>query len=279
MIVSACRLSPNQIEEKLAGSETFVVRFRIPDAPSTSFQDIVYNKIEIQNEAIEDFVLLRSDKHPTYHLSVVVDDIEMRISHVVRGADHISNTPKQVLLYQAFGATLPQFAHVPLILGPDKSRLSKRHGATSVMSYKDMGFVPEAFRNFLALLGWSPDSKEYGDREMFDTADLIQAFTLDGISHNNAVFNVDKAVWFNSEYLKSMPSPELIPLVQFELEKAGLWKAEYENDEWFGQIVDLLRPRARMLTDFVSAGKAFTLAMTSSSIRRRSKRILKRIRH
>ena len=248
-------LSPDQIEAKLRATDAYVIRFRIPDSPSTSFDDIVFGKIEIQNETIEDFVLLRSDKHPTYHLSVVVDDIDMRISHVVRGADHISNTPKQVLLYQAFGSPLPQFAHVPLILGPDKSRLSKRHGATSVISYKDMGFLPEAFRNFLALLGWSPDSKSAG--EIFNTHDLIQAFSLEGISHNNAVFNLDKATWFNSEYIKSIPLADLIPHVRIELEKNGLWKDEYENSEWFGQIVELLRPRARLLPDFATAGRPY----------------------
>jgi len=248
---------PDQIQSRLAAGEPHIIRFRVPDKPSTSFKDIVFGNIDIQNETIEDFVLLRADKHPTYHLSVVVDDIDMRITHVVRGADHISNTPKQVLLYEAFGAALPQFAHVPLILGPDKSRLSKRHGATSVIAYKDMGFVPEAFRNFLALLGWSPDTNSHGVREIFNTEELIQAFALDGISRNNAVFNLDKAVWFNWEYIKAMPYSELIPLVRVELEKAGLWKSQYETSEWFKQVLDLLRARARMLGDFVSQGRPY----------------------
>lgn len=250
-------LTPDQIDSALAAGRPFAVRCRVPDRPATSFTDSVFGQIEVQHESIEDFVLLRSDGHPTYHLSVVVDDIDLRISHVVRGADHISNTPKQVLLYEAFGATLPQFAHVPLILGPDKSRLSKRHGATSVLAYKDQGFVPEAFRNFLALLGWSPSAKVYGDREIFNTADLIEAFTLEGISHNNAVFNLDKAVWFNTEYLKTLPLAELQPLVQTELEKAGLWQDEYATSEWFAQTIELLRPRTRMLADFATNGRPY----------------------
>ncbi|HZS48998.1 MAG TPA: glutamate--tRNA ligase [Blastocatellia bacterium] len=250
-------LSDDEAQSRLTAGQPYLVRFRVPDRQSTSFNDIVFGKIDIQNETIEDFALLRPNGHPTYHLSVVVDDIDMRITHVVRGADHISNTPKQVLLYEAFGSALPEFAHVPLILGPDKSRLSKRHGATSVMAYKDMGFVPEAFRNFLALLGWSPDPKTYGTREIFNTEELIQAFNLNGISHNNAVFNMDKAVWFNWEYIKSMPLSELIPLVRAELEKANLWKPEYENSNWFAQTVEMLRARTRMLPDFVSQGRPY----------------------
>ena len=143
---------------------------------TTSFTDLVHGPIAFDNAHIEDFVVLRSDDQPTYHLSVVADDMDMAITHVVRGDDHISNTPKQVLLYQAFGAAHPQFAHVPLILGPDKKRLSKRHGATSVMEYQRLGYLPEAMVNFLALLGWSPGD----DRELFTRDELIAAFTLDG---------------------------------------------------------------------------------------------------
>ena len=157
------------------------VRFKVPEG-SVTYTDAVFGEITVESDMIEDFVLLRSDKHPTYHLSVVVDDIDMRISHVIRGADHISNTPKQILLYRALGASLPVFAHVPLILGPDKTRLSKRHGATSVMAYQEQGIVPEAMRNFLALLGWAPGN----DQEMFEDQELIRAFSLQGISKANA---------------------------------------------------------------------------------------------
>src|SRR5208337_2971987 len=151
--------------------ESCAIRFAVPEIGTTSFDDAVFGRVEFSNSEIEDFVLLRSDSAPTYHLSVVVDDLEMRMTHIVRGADHLSNTPKQVMLYEALGALLPIFAHVPLILGPDKTRLSKRHGATSVIAYKEEGIVPEAFRNFLALLGWSPpDSSQeiLHDRELID---------------------------------------------------------------------------------------------------------------
>ena len=139
------------------------IRFAVPESGSTAFDDAVFGRVEFANSEIEDFVLLRSDGVPTYHLSVVVDDIDMRMTHVLRGADHLSNTPKQIMLYEALGKPLPVFAHVPLILGPDKTRLSKRHGATSVIAYKEEGIVPEAFRNFLALLGWTPPDSTQRD--------------------------------------------------------------------------------------------------------------------
>ncbi len=157
----------------------------------------MHGPIEFDNEHIESFVILRSDTHPTYHLSVVVDDIDMAITHVVRGDDHISNTPKQVLLYNAFGKTPPAFAHVPLIMGPDKQRLSKRHGATSVTEYEKQGYIPEAMFNFLALLGWGTGSND----ELFTREELIQRFNLEGISGGNAVFNTEKLDWFNHQHL------------------------------------------------------------------------------
>src|SRR5262249_17727342 len=153
------------------------VRFRVPEG-TMRFDDLVHGPIEFDCTNIEDFVILRSDGHPTYQLSVVSDDVEMGITHVVRGDDHISNTPKQILLYQGIGAPVPQFAHVPLILGTDRKRLSKRHGATSVTEYARQGYLPEAMVNFLALLGWSPG----GDAELFSREELVAAFTLDGIS-------------------------------------------------------------------------------------------------
>ena len=175
-----CRLIPREAAaERVAAGEPAALRFAVPEGGSTSFADAVVGKIEFANSEIEDFVLLRSDGIPTYHLSVVADDIDMRLTHIIRGADHISNTPKQVLQYLALGADLPIFAHVPLILGPDKTRLSKRHGATSVISYKELGIVPEAFRNFLSLLGWTPGSIKDAngkDRELFGSEELIELF-------------------------------------------------------------------------------------------------------
>jgi glutamyl-tRNA synthetase len=223
------------------------IRFRVPEGRVT-YQDAVFGEISVESDTIENFVLLRSDKHPTYHLSVVVDDIDMRISHVVRGADHISNTPKQILLYRALGASLPVFAHLPLILGPDKTRLSKRHGATSVMAYQEQGILPEALRNFLALLGWAPGN----DQEMFDDAELIQAFSLQGISKANAVFNPEKLAWFNTQYIARLPHEKLLEHLKPEYVKAGLWRDSYVNDQaaWFRSVVDLYRPRAKVLQDF-----------------------------
>jgi glutamyl-tRNA synthetase len=238
---------------KTAG-EAAAVRFSVPDGGSTAFDDAVFGRVEFANAEIEDFVLLRSDGIPTYHLSVVADDIDMRLTHIIRGADHISNTPKQALQYHALGADLPIFAHVPLILGPDKTRLSKRHGATSVIAYKDLGIVPEAFRNFLALLGWSPGTA-HRDREIFSSADLVQLFTLDGISKSNAVFDNDKLAWFNTEYIRAYDSERLLPLIEVEW-KAAQFTPTRSQPEILAAI-DLLKPRARSLNDFAGSFRAY----------------------
>src|SRR5271155_4190088 len=218
------------------------IRFCTPRTGTTKFEDAVFGSREVQNQEIEDFVLLRSSGLPTYQLSVVVDDIDMRITHVIRGADHLSNTPKQVLIYEALGAKPPIFAHVPLILGPDRTRLSKRHGATSVGSYADEGFLPEAFRNFLALLGWSSGD----DSEFMRTNELVERFALSGVSRTNAVFDRAKLEWFNTQYLQKPPVEELLPFVEAELRRAGLWKNEWATTEraWFAHAVGLIRPRA-----------------------------------
>jgi glutamyl-tRNA synthetase len=242
------------VQRKAAG-ELCAVRFAVPEGGSTSFDDAVFGKVEFANAELEDFVLLRSDGVPTYHLSVVADDMDMRLTHIIRGADHISNTPKQVLQYQALGAELPIFAHVPLILGPDKTRLSKRHGATSVIAYKEMGIVPEAFRNFLSLLGWSPGTSAEKGREIFSSDELIRLFSLDGISKSNAVFDNDKLAWFNTEYIRAYPSEKLLPLIEEEWVLAGLWP-ERPREEILAAI-DLLKPRARNLKDFAGAFRAY----------------------
>ena len=238
------------------------VRFKVPLGGTTKFMDAVFGEREFSNDEIEDFVLVRSGKgdeefgQAMYQMSVVVDDIDMRITHVIRGADHISNTPKQVLLYRALQAASPIFAHVPLILGADKSRLSKRHGATDVNMYRKEGFLPEAFRNFLALLGWSPG----GDEELLRTSQLLEKFSLEGVSRTNGVFDRPKLEWFNTQYLQKLPIEELLPYVEEELKSSGLWKPEYANGaghEWFAKTVDLLRPRVRLLPDFSSWSRAF----------------------
>ena len=248
-----CRdISRAEATQRMAQGERAVVRFLVPREGVTTFQDAVFGSMEFANAELEDFVLLRSDGIPTYHLSVVADDLDMRMTHIIRGADHLSNTPKQVLLYRALGASLPVFAHLPLILGPDKTRLSKRHGATSVMAYKDMGIVPEAFRNFLALLGWSPGEaakqSDGRDREIFSTDELIQMFSLDGIAHSNAVFNNEKLAWYNTEYIRAYDATRLLPLVEEEW-RAVSYRPSRSQEEIVSAIA-LLQPRARSLKDF-----------------------------
>jgi glutamyl-tRNA synthetase len=231
------------------------IRFKTPRTGVTKFEDAVFGPRELQNVDIEDFVLLRSNGLPTYQLCVVVDDIDMRITHIIRGADHLSNTPKQVLIYHALGTAPPIFAHVPLILGPDRTRLSKRHGATSVGSYAEEGFLPEAFRNFLALLGWSAGS----DVEYMRTNELIERFSLSGVSRTNAIFDRAKLEWFNTQYLQKPPVEELLPFVEAELKRAGIWNRAWAGAErgWFTEAVDLTRPRTRFLTDFSGWARAF----------------------
>jgi glutamyl-tRNA synthetase len=226
------------------------IRFKVPPG-KTTFTDSVHGPIEFDNEHIESFVILRSDTHPTYHLSVVCDDIDMEITHVVRGDDHISNTPKQVLLYNAFGKTPPTFAHVPLIMGADKQRLSKRHGATSVMEYEKLGYLPEAMFNFLALLGWGTGSND----ELLTKDELTQRFNLEGISGGNAVFNTEKLDWFNHQYLLKLADEELIARIQGSLahrslgEGGGL-KGLGEDLSWSSRVLALLRPRCKKLTEY-----------------------------
>jgi glutamyl-tRNA synthetase len=251
----AClRRGPEEVAQLEAAGAPKAIRFRV-DPGETRFTDLVHGEIRFDNANIEDFVVLRSDTQPTYHLSVVVDDIEMAISHVVRGDDHISNTPKQVLLYQAFGRTAPAFAHVPLIMGPDKKRLSKRHGATSVMEYHRLGYLPEAMVNFLALLGWSPG----GDREVLTAAELKTLFTLEGISGGNAVFNAEKLDWFNQQHIGRLDAPDLLARVEGRLREAGLWNDAFtaSGAAWIGAVLDLLKPRVKKLDQLVDEIRPF----------------------
>ena len=226
------------------------IRFKVPEG-RTQFKDCVRGLIDIDNTTIEDFVILRSDGHPTYHLSVVVDDVDMAITHVVRGDDHTSNTPKHILLYGALGAAPPKFAHAPLIVGPDKKRLSKRHGATSVTDYRQWGYQPDALINFLALLGWSPG----GNREVFTRTALVQAFTLEGIGGGNAVFDQGKLEWFNGQHIGLMSAEAVVDEAQPLLEQAGLWREAYATAggprAWLVKVIELLKSRVRFLAEFV----------------------------
>jgi len=249
-----CRkLCEPEQHKRLTDGVPHVVRFRVPEAGETGFDDQVFGHVRVENQEIEDFVLLRSDGQPTYHLSVVTDDIDMRITHVVRGADHLSNTPKQILVYRAVGASLPVFAHLPLILGPDRQRLSKRHGATSVGAYRDQGILPDAMINFLALLGWTPP----GGGEIVSREAMARQFDLAAVSRSNAVFDPEKLAWMNSEYLRALAMDRLAPLVNAELQSAGIDPTIPTSPAEFQQTVALLQPRMRTLKDFSQGGRAF----------------------
>src|SRR5216110_2886166 len=260
-------LSKEESDRRAAAGEPYAIRLKVAPEGTSRFVDIVYSDQERNFSEIEDLVLLRSDGHPLYNLSVVLDDIEMHITHVIRGQDHLTNTHKQILLYQAFDARVPQFAHLPLILAPNKAKLSKRkHGeVVSLTTYRDRGFVPAAFRNFLALLGWSPPE----GKELLSRDELIAEFSLEGIGRANAVFNFqendprhwtdDKALWMNAEYIRTMPLAELVPMVKAELRAEKLWREEYDDEEreWFAKAVDLIRQRFFTLKDFSSQGRAY----------------------
>lgn len=260
-------LSKEESDARAAAGEKFAVRLKVPESGRTNFDDIVYGPQERSYSEIEDLVLLRSDGHPLYNLSVVIDDIEMGITHVIRGQDHLTNTHKQVLLYEALGAPVPRFAHLPLILAPNKGKLSKRkHGeVVSLTTYRDRGFVPAAFRNFLALLGWSPPE----GKEILSKEELVENFSLQGIGRANAIFNFtendprrwtdDKALWMNAEYIRTMPIEELLPMVKTELRANKLWREEYDDDdrEWLIKTIDLIRQRYFTLKDFSGQGRAY----------------------
>ncbi|HEV2836678.1 MAG TPA: glutamate--tRNA ligase [Pyrinomonadaceae bacterium] len=260
-------LPKKESDARAAAGEPFAIRLKVPVEGQTRFEDIVYGPQERNYSEIEDLVLLRSDGHPLYNLSVVIDDIEMEITHVIRGQDHLTNTHKQILLYEALGAEVPRFAHLPLILAPNKNKLSKRkHGeVVSLTTYRDRGFVPAAFRNFLALLGWSPPE----GKEILSKEELVEYFSLEGIGRANAIFNFqendprrwtdDKALWMNAEYIRTMPVQELLPMVKAELRANKLWREEYEDDdrEWFTKTVDMIRQRFFTLKDFSAQGRAY----------------------
>ncbi|HUV13755.1 MAG TPA: glutamate--tRNA ligase [Acidobacteriota bacterium] len=248
-------LSSVEMEECLKGGEPFAVRFKVPEDSEIQFEDLVFGPVTVETNNLEDFVILRSDGYPTYHLSVVADDIEMGITHVIRGADHLSNTGKHVLLYQALDKAVPTYAHLPLILGPDKKRLSKRHGATSVTEYRGHDLLSEAVRNYIALLGWSAGD----DSEIFSSDELIQRFKISRISKANAVFDYTKLEWMNKRYISSSSAETLEAAVLEQLQKSRLWRSELEEDArpWFLSVIDLLKTRVQNIPDFTAYGRAF----------------------
>ncbi|OGF05525.1 MAG: glutamate--tRNA ligase [Candidatus Eisenbacteria bacterium RBG_16_71_46] len=220
------------------------LRFALPGAAEVAWDDIVRGRVAFQSELLDDFVILRSDGLPTYNFACVVDDHEMDITHVIRGDDHISNTPRQLLLHQAFGWTPSRFAHVPMILGADGSRLSKRHGATSVAAYRELGYIPEAMVNFLVLLGWSYDGKQ----ELFSLEDLVRRFRLERVGSNPAIFNLEKLEWMNGQHLRLLPEPERVRRVEEFLAARG-HDLSARSPEWRAALVRAIGSRLKTLTD------------------------------
>jgi len=249
------RLPSEEIERRVAAGMPYVIRFRVPDG-TTEWVDMVHERIAFPNKDIDDFVILRSDATPIYNLAVVSDDIAMGINIVMRGDDHISNTPKQILLYRALGAPLPTFAHLPMIHGLDGKKLSKRHGATAVGDYQHYGLLPGAMLNFLALLGWSPG----GDREIMTVPEMIELFSVDGLQKKAAIFDPKKLEWMNGQHLSMVPLEELEPRVTPAIVTARLATEEelVERRDWYLRLLDLLRVRSRTIDDIVrQAGPYF----------------------
>ncbi|HJU87177.1 MAG TPA: glutamate--tRNA ligase [Gemmatimonadota bacterium] len=250
-----CRaLDPGEAARRRAGGEPSTIRFAVPTG-ETAWKDVVHGRTAFENRTIGDFIILRSDGAPIYNLGATVDDMDMRITHVVRGDDHISNTPKQILLYRALGVEPPVFAHVPLILGPDKSKLSKRHGAVAVTAYRDQGYLAEAFVNFLALLGWSPGD----DREVMTRAELVEAFTLERITGKSAVFDVEKLEWLNGQHLSRLSGAEVARVARPLFVSAGIADEEElaRRQAWFEDLMALVKTRSRTLHDLVEQGRPF----------------------
>jgi glutamyl-tRNA synthetase len=228
----------------------YAIRFRVPDnMERVEFDDLLHDRISVAISEIEDFVILKSDGFPTYNFSCVVDDALMEITHIIRGDDHINNTPKQVLLYKALDMPVPVFVHLPMILGSDRTRLSKRHGATSVGTYEEMGYLPEAMVNYLARLGWS-----YGDEEIFSMEDLIRKFSLENLGRSSAVFNPDKLLWLNQHYIKTSDVNYISGLLKRFLNKVGI---ECDDMEKLSKIVLALRERSKNLVEMAEKAKIF----------------------
>jgi glutamyl-tRNA synthetase len=237
-------------EARVPVSEPHALRLAIPREGETAVDDVVRGRVVFGHAELDDWILVRTDGTPTYNFCVVVDDVTMKITHVIRGNDHLSNTPKQVLCYQALGYPLPVFAHIPMILAADKTRLSKRHGATSVLAFRDMGILPEAMLNYLARLGWS-----HGDQEIFSRDDLIRHFDLVRVGAADAVFDLEKFKWVNHQWIKALPADRLARDLAPFLEKAGL--PAPADLAWLGCVVETLRERARTLVEMAEQAAFF----------------------
>jgi glutamyl-tRNA synthetase len=228
-----------------------VVRFKAPLTGKTIYHDLIKGSVAVDNQELDDFIIRRADGSPIYHMSVVVDDALMKVTHIIRGDDHESNTPKQVLLYKALGFTVPKFGHVPMILGPDKKKLSKRHGATSVMVYKEMGYLPEAMINYLARLGWS-----HGDQEIFSREELIEHFSTDHLGKSASVFDMDKLNWLNAHYIKEADPDRLATILAWHFDRMG---HSGLDANYLKAIVPLYQPRAKTMQEMADQALFFII--------------------
>ncbi|OHE55074.1 MAG: glutamate--tRNA ligase [Thermodesulfovibrio sp. RBG_19FT_COMBO_41_18] len=225
------------------------VRFRMPQEGETAVNDLIKGKTVFDNACLDDLIIMRSDGTPTYNFTVVVDDVDMNITHVIRGDDHLNNTPKQIHIYNALGYEVPLFAHLPMILGADKTRLSKRHGAVSVMAYKEMGYLPDALVNYLVRLGWS-----YGDQEIFTRDELIQYFSFDKVGKSAAVFNPEKLLWLNSQYIINSSAEELAEMVvPFLIKEKVISEGQTLDKEWLSKAIDTQKERSRTLIELANS--------------------------
>ncbi len=229
------------------------LRFRAPQEGQTVIEDLIKGRVVFDNAVLDDLVILRSNGYPTYNFSVVVDDTQMGITHVIRGDDHLNNTPRQIPIFHALGFPVPQFGHLSMIMGSDKTRLSKRHGATSILSYRDMGYLPEAMVNYLVRLGWS-----HGDQEIFSMPELIQTFSLEHVQKSAAVFNPDKLLWLNAHYIKEGDPARLAELLRPFLDRAGLGAESGKvSTDWLGRFVVAFRERAKTLVELAEAAPPY----------------------
>ncbi len=250
---ASLELPEETIRQFLAEGKPYAIRFRIPEG-ITEFEDIVHGKTSFRNSDIDDFVILRSDGSPVYMIAVVVDDHDMKISHIIRGDDHLSNTPKQILMYRAMGWEVPEFAHLPMILGEDKKKLSKRRNPVSTEEYRDKGYLPDALFNFLTLLGFAPEN----NAEVVSREDLIKIFTFERVNKKSAVFDMKKLNWINGEYIKKTGSPTLISLLrnskigrEMEIDLTGF------TDEYLTKVFDLMKERISTMNEILEYGNYF----------------------
>ena len=241
-------LSEDEVQELLNQGKSFTVRLKVPEG-ETEFTDLVYGTIKIQNKDLDDFIIARSDGSPTYNFVVAIDDSDMNISHVVRGDDHLANTPKQILVYKALGFDVPIFAHLPMILGSDKKRLSKRHAATNVQEYKDKGFMSKAILNYLSLLGWNPDS----DKEIFEIKELISEFKFDQVQKKSAVFDEKKLLWVSSQHLASMSVKDVMKEIAL---LNNNWGKDFEKS-FLIDVISLIKDRSKTTAEILEMSKIF----------------------